>query len=133
MHPLKIDHLRCENIRLPIGLHTIAPRLSWQLNSNGRDIVQVAYRIEVASTTAKLSAGESDLWDSGKVASHESHLVPYAGNPLKSRAIAHWRVTAWDNHGQSATSSEDAFWEMGLREDTDWQADWIRAAELLPN
>jgi alpha-L-rhamnosidase len=129
---LTIHDLRCEFIIQPIGLHTQSPRLSWKLQSGKLAVTQTAYRIRVATSPEKLLDGDYDLWDSGKVESGKSHLVEYAGAPLPSRLRAFWNVTIWDNYGDSATSSEKAFWEMGLTEAGDWKASWIRAADLKP-
>ena len=63
-----------------------APRLSWKLKATkpaARNISQKAYRILVASDAARLDKDEGDLWDSGRVNSEQSILVPYAGSRLE--------------------------------------------------
>jgi alpha-L-rhamnosidase len=50
-------------------------------------------------------------------------FVPYAGKPLKSRAVCYWKVRVTTNQGVSAWS-EPAVWTMGLLSDTDWKAQW---------
>ncbi|MDQ8183141.1 family 78 glycoside hydrolase catalytic domain [Pelagicoccus sp. SDUM812005] len=129
---LALYDLRCEFLSQPIGIQSSSPRLSWKLESDQRETQQTAYRIEVARSAAHLAAKEADLWDSGKVSSDTSHLVPYDGASLTSRHIAYWRVTVWDNHGQHATS-EISSWEMGLLDASDWSASWINAAKLPPS
>jgi alpha-L-rhamnosidase len=129
---MTIYDLRCECLSRPIGIHTQSPRLSWKLRSGKWAVTQTAYRIRVSSSLEKLTAGDFDLWDSGKIESGQSHLVEYEGAPLPSRLRAFWNVTVWDNYGESATSREPASWEMGLIRPEDWQASWIRAGELKP-
>ena len=85
---LAVSALTCEFMSNPRGIKTPAPRLSWKLDSDQRDVAQTAYRIEVARSAEKLAAGEADLWDSGRVASDQSYLVPYAGTTLASRQSA---------------------------------------------
>ena len=86
--------LRCEHLIDPVGIDVSAPRLSWRMEDPehlaGRK--QSAYQVLAASTREGLERDESDLWDSGKVVSDQSHLVPYAGKPLGSRAECHWKV-----------------------------------------
>ncbi len=126
------DDLRCEFLNKPVGVQTATPRLSWKLCTDRHATKQTAFQIDVASSAERLAANLADLWDSGKVSSETSHLIPYEGSPLSSRTIAFWRVTVWDNHGQQATS-EVSSWEMGLLDSSDWAATWINAAELPPS
>ncbi|MBK1879356.1 alpha-L-rhamnosidase [Pelagicoccus mobilis] len=129
---LSLYDLRCESVNQPVGIHALSPRLSWKLDSKLRETRQTAFQVEVASSEAGLANNQADLWDSGKVASEQSHLIPYEGAELSSRTIAYWRVTVWDNHGHSATSDVSS-WEMGLIDPSDWSAAWINAADLSPS
>ena len=128
----EVTDLRCEFLVAPRGIESAAPRLSWQIRSSDRDVVQTAYRIEVASSAAHLAEGNADLWDSGRVDSDVSHLVAYAGAPLSSRQIAHWRVSVWTGPDAPARNETPATWEMGLLAPADWQAQWIGGGDLAP-
>ena len=121
-----VSRLRCEYLVDPLGLDERAPRLSWQLLSDRRGARQVAYRVRVASSLAKLQAGEIDRWDSGHIAGNQTFHVVYEGVPLRSRDVCHWSVEVWDEVGGSALSSP-AVWSMGLLEKSDWSACWIAA------
>ena len=118
-------HLRCEHLENPQGIDAAQPRLSWQLAANERSVMQGAYQILVASSVAKLKAGTGDLWDSGKVASDESILVPYAGKSLVSREACFWKVRVWDASGKASAWSDPAGWTMGVLSPADWNAKWI--------
>lgn len=118
--------LRCEYLVDPLGIDERSPRLSWQLVADRRGARQVAYRIRVASTLAKLLAGDADRWDSGLVDGDQTTQVVYSGAPLRSRAACHWRVEITDETG-AAVCSAPAFWTMGFLEKTDWAARWIAA------
>jgi alpha-L-rhamnosidase len=118
--------LRCEYLVDPRGIDELAPRLSWQLVSDRRDARQVGYRVQVASTLAKLLAGVADRWDSGLVDGDQTTQVVYSGAPLRSRADCHWRVEITDETG-AVVDSAPAFWTMGLLQKTDWSARWIAA------
>ena len=110
----------------PLGIDERQPRLSWKLDADHRGARQTAYRILVASSAEKLASGEADRWDSGKVESSRTAHVEYAGAPLRSRDVCHWRVEVWDEKG-APVQSAPSLWTMGLLERADWQAKWIAA------
>lgn len=123
---LTVDQLRCEQLENPQGIDVIQPRLSWQLRSGERGVKQSACQILVASTEKKLARDEGDLWDSGKMASDTSVLVPYAGRPPGSRQPCFWKVRVWDANGKVSAWSRPASWTMGLLSSNDWAgAKWI--------
>lgn len=115
---MNISHLRCEYAEHPLGIDIPRPRFSWRLQSDRPGARQTAYQILATSS------GET-LWDSGKTESDQSHLVEYAGPPLRSGQRVEWRVRAWDEDGQPTDWSETAWFEMGLLDPADWRAAWI--------
>ena len=117
--------LRCEYKVNPVGIDALAPRLSWQLRSSERGVMQTAYRIQVASTTEALAAGRDLLWDTGRIVSGQSIHVPYAGPALASMQRYFWRVRTWQGNGKASDWSEPAYWETGLLNSSDWTAMWI--------
>jgi len=100
--------LRTEYRVNPLGIDAMPPRLSWAIDDPRRGAVQTAWQVLVASTLENLSADKGDLWDSGKVASDQSHLVAYAGRPLASQTCCYWKVRTWDADGQPSAWSEPA-------------------------
>ena len=122
--------LRCEYRADPEGLETGAPRLTWTLApaaANLRGLRQTAYRVLVASSEAALRANRGDLWDSGRIASGQSVLVPYAGKPLAGGVAAYWKVQVWDQDNAASAWSATAHWSMGLLHPEDWKGQWIGA------
>jgi alpha-L-rhamnosidase len=113
------SNLRCEHATNPLGLDVRQPRLSWWLNDPRPGARQTAYQIAT-----------DNGWDTGKVTSAQSIHVPYAGPALRSRQRVTWRVRTWDARGKASAWSQPAFFEMGLLEKTDWQAQWIGAPWL---
>src|SRR5688500_12883142 len=79
----KVINLRCENLNNPLGIEAAQPRLSWQLQSTSRNILQTSYRILVADDAAKLAADNGNMWDSKQVNGDQSLWIPYAGKPLQ--------------------------------------------------
>ena len=123
----EIAHLICEYRTNPLGIDVRTPRLGWQMQTERLGARQTAYQIVASSTLRKLQDGEPDLWDSGKVESDQSVHVLYAGQALISRQRVCWQVTVWDETG-SQQHSEPAWFETGLFQSPDWQAQWIGAA-----
>ncbi len=122
---MKINKLRCEYLKDPLGIDTTKPRLSWVLESDQRGQKQKAYRVLVASSEKNLSDDIGDLWDSGRVESDETAHILYAGKSLKSRMYCYWKVCVWDRNGQTSSWSQPAIWSMGLLKEADWKAQWI--------
>ena len=123
---LGVGGLRTSQLTNPIGLSDHQPSLSWQLAGNRRNIMQSAYRVQVASSVAALRSGKVDLWDSGKTLSSVSTGIVYEGKTIPSRTRAWWQVTVWDDEDISATAVEAAFWERALAPE-DWTATWLAA------
>lgn len=126
---LRIAVPTCEYVKDPLGVDMAQPRLSWKLESSTRGRKQSAYRILVASLAERLSAGEGDLWDSGKVASDETAHIAYRGRTLSSSQQVFWKVQVWNEDGKASAWSEPASWTMGLLDQADWQAKWIGASD----
>lgn len=95
------------------GIRHPAPRLSWWLPADANS--QVAYRIR------------TDGWDSGRVESDQSVLVPYGGPVIPDGRQVTWQVKVWTDLGESDWS-EPAYWQTGLAPDS-WQASWIEPSE----
>lgn len=126
---LRVTKPTVEYVRHPLGLDVPRPRLSWPLTSTEEGQAQSAYHVRVATAADRLT--EPDVWDSGKVASSDSVLVPYAGPGLKSRTRYYWSVRVWDTAGKASGWSEPSWWETGLSEAKDWTARWIGAPASL--
>ncbi|HSA53539.1 MAG TPA: family 78 glycoside hydrolase catalytic domain [Yinghuangia sp.] len=108
--------LRVEHVDDTLGLDASAPRLSWWLPEGSAR--QTAYR---------LNTGQ---WDSGRVESDRSVLVPYEGPEAVPGRPVVCRVKVWTDLGESDWS-EPCSWEpaIGAR---DWAAAWIEPAEDEP-
>ncbi len=105
----------------PIGIDVQKPRLSWQILSEGQNVMQTAYEIKVTDQTAKGKL----IWTSGKEESDQSINVVYGGPALKSMQRVYWQVRVWDNNNKVSAWSQPAFWEMGILESESWKASWI--------
>ncbi|MCI0397178.1 MAG: glycoside hydrolase family 78 protein [Chloroflexi bacterium] len=121
-----VTGLTCEYQANPIGLDVRPPRLSWRLEAGERNVRQTAYHLLVADDLSRLEQGDGNCWDSGRVFSEDSIHQVYQGRPLESGRRYWWKVRVWDNRGQLSAWSEPAFWEMGLLNPVEWQAEWIQ-------
>ncbi len=110
-----IGEIQVEHLVEPLGLDERKPRFTWKLASEVRGETQSAYRIVVKRS------GET-VWDTGKVSSRETALVPYEGKPLEARARYQFSVEAWNRDG-SLSDVAESFWETGML--GNWSARWI--------
>jgi alpha-L-rhamnosidase len=119
--------LSCEHKINPMGIDASQPRLSWKINGSGRNIMQTAYSIRVA--TDKNFSKKNIVWESGKINSDESVLQLYGGPVLQSAVRYYWQVKFWDADKNESSWSSVAFWEMGLLKPEDWKASWIEPVQ----
>ena len=124
--PLVVSNLRCEYAVDLIQIDNKYPRLSWQLQGEGRSRKQSAFRILAASEKRLLTTDNADLWDSGKIESC-AQTVPYNGDELFSRQSIFWQVMVWDENNNPSDWSDIAGWQMALLSESDWKAQWIGA------
>ncbi|MCY1722050.1 glycoside hydrolase family 78 protein [Prolixibacteraceae bacterium Z1-6] len=122
---LEVTDLRIEHQTNPIGSETHAPRLSWKIKTDEKNVLQSSYRIICAASKNDLLNESSLVWDSGLVNSDQSVHVEYNGIELKSGQRIWWQVKITTNTGQESEWSAPAFWEMGLLKKSDWKAKWI--------
>jgi alpha-L-rhamnosidase len=128
LSPVKIYALACEHLSNPVGIGNQQPRLSWKLRSDRNGEVQTAWEIRAASSIAGLNATTPGLWDSGKINSDQSVLVPWAGKPLGSRSQVFWQVRIWDKDGQPTAWSDAGSFELGLLDTAaEWKGRWVTA------
>ena len=107
--------LKTEYLHNPLGIDIVRPRLQWNCKDG---ITQTAYQVLCRDENGRL------LWDSGKTDGSTMH-VSYGGETLKSRSKLLWQVRLWDENDLPGEWSEEAFFELGLLNPSDWQAKWI--------
>jgi alpha-L-rhamnosidase len=81
---IKLTNLRCELLVNPEGIDALNPRLSWEIESKQRYVIQKNYQIMVSSSQEKLNKDEGDVWSSGTISSDQSVQISYSGKPLTS-------------------------------------------------
>ena len=118
-------HLRCEDLRNPLGIDTTRPRFSWIPGHSRRGARQRAYQVIVSSTPGFARNEVADCWNSGKVESPSNFTIEYEGIPLETDRRYFWRARWWDSDGGESPYSEIAFFETGILEGSDWKALWI--------
>ncbi|RQP17906.1 MAG: hypothetical protein EAS52_07260, partial [Parapedobacter sp.] len=125
-----VSNLTVESMTTALGIDAKSPRLSWQITGDERGVYQSAYQILVSSSEALLDEDIGDLWDSGRIASSQSLDIRYEGKELVSKQRCYWKVRVWDDKGHTSTYSKPHTWEIGLLDDSDWQAQWISAPKV---
>lgn len=122
---LSVTHLQIENRTNPLGVDNRKPVLSWQLQSNQKNVLQTAFHILVSDDETLLQKNIGNIWDSKKVLASTSIQVEYKGKQLSPTKKYFWKVKVWDNKGNVAESAI-AYWQMGLLQKDDWtKAKWI--------
>lgn len=94
---MKLYDFWIEYKREPFGMSVRIPRFSWKLESEEKDTVQTAYRLQVFS-------GKELAWDSGRRESAQSVLVSYGGKKLEEERDYQVYLSVEDNHGNTAES-----------------------------
>lgn len=108
----------------PVGIDLSSPRFSWKFLTEDADIQQKFYRLEVAESESDIKNNKHLIWESGKIASDQSHLVTYNGPRLNANKTYWWKVTVWTSEGTKFESKPRSF--LTSRDDTaKWSATWI--------
>ena len=110
--PFYLAELKCENLIDPLGIDNVTPHFSWKLKGDGWKGGQTYYEIQVASDSILLVQDKADLWNTGKLKSKTSVMVPYQGKALTSRSLCYWRVRVWD--AKKTKMLLGAFWRFGV-------------------
>jgi alpha-L-rhamnosidase len=124
-----VSNLRVEYLQHPLGIDMPHPRFSWILKGDRRGIQQEGYQIVVASNTKKLNSDQAGIWNSGQVSSGKSTNIAYDGKSLKSDQTYYWKVRVQGKNGRWSNWSKTASFHTGLMKQSDWQGEWIGAAD----
>ena len=122
---LDVTGLRTEDYRNPVGIDKSVVHFSWQLESEQRGVVQTSYNVQIATDAAFADV----VWTSGSVSSDASVFVEANGFTPAAETRYYWRVTVTDNKGETATSTEKAYFETGLMTANGWAGThWIKTS-----
>lgn len=124
MSALEVKNLRTQAYVNPIGIDISTPSFSWILSSQERNVMQQSYSIKVCTDRDM----QNVAWESGEVESDCSADVEAKGFTPIARTRYYWQVTVKDNKGNTATSTERAYFETGLKTTSAWgKSSWIQA------
>ncbi|HMJ11627.1 MAG TPA: family 78 glycoside hydrolase catalytic domain [Polyangiaceae bacterium] len=123
-----MSRLRWNASERAAGVLALEPRLEWLVSGAQRGGRQTAYQVLVANDPSKLTPGNADIWDSGKVAVSDSINVRYAGPALVPRQRGVWTVRVWDEHDRPSTFAAPATWDVGP-DDEAVEGHWIGRAK----
>jgi alpha-L-rhamnosidase len=122
--------LEADAATTPLGIDDATPELRWQLESALRGVAQTKYRVVVATTAAKATAGDGDVWDTGDVASAATS-VTYSGPALTPRTRYYWSVRS--STGAGASDWATATWfETAYLSPSEWKGTWISGPARTP-
>ena len=120
---LEVTNLKTQAYVNPIGIDITNPTFSWVLSSDERNVMQTSYAIRIS----KDRDFQEVVWESGTIESDQSADVPTKFTTA-ARTRYYWQVTVTDNKGNTATSTERAYFETGLKTTSAWgKSSWIQA------
>lgn len=129
--PITVYDLRCENLIQPIDIDNDSPHFSWKIKYSEGQMKQTYYEVQVASDSLTLRKNrQPDLWNTGKIKSDQSIMIPYSGKPLSSRSLAYWRVRVWNEKGESSDWSEIQKFGVGILGEDGVQGQYIGLAAV---
>lgn len=116
--------LHCEYLTEPLGVETLAPRLSWKIPFVGDDSI-AACRVWVAADSVALANGAASCWKSNDLPG-DTRRITYAGNNLQPWTKYYWkvgyRIAGRDKYVYSPITS----FTMGIVSPDDWKRScWI--------
>lgn len=125
--PIVLSDLRCENLKNPNAIDNLVPHFSWKIQSDA-PMYQQGYEIQVATDSLQLTINKADLWNSAKIQTPASVMVPYKGKELKSRMLCYWRVRVWNEQGEASDWSTIQRFAIGVLENDKLKGDYIGLA-----
>lgn len=125
--PITLSDLRCENLINPNAIDNLSPHFSWKIQSDA-SMCQQGYEIQVATDSLQLTNNKADLWNSTKIQTPASVMVPYKGKELKSRMLCYWRVRVWNEQGEASAWSTIQRFAIGVLENDKLKGEYIGLA-----
>lgn len=122
-----LTDLRCENLINPNGIDNVSPHFSWKIQSDS-PMQQQGFEVQVASDSLQLTKDNADLWNSAKVQTSASVMVPYKGKDLKSRMLCYWRVRVWNERGEISAWSAIQRFAVGILKNDRLRGNYIGLA-----
>jgi len=121
---VKITDLKCENLTSPNAIDNTKPHFSWKIKSD-LPMHQQSYEIQVASDSSLMIDGTANLWNSGRIDTSLTVMVPYNGTALTARSLCYWRVRVWDEQGAASDWTPIARFGIGILDKADMQGSFI--------
>lgn len=110
---MRAVNLKTEHMVNPIGIDILKPYVSWNCIEGKK---QTAYEVEAVCE-------DKVIFNTGKIASSQMNYI--LDVKLESRQRVFWKVRLWDETDNVGEWSEEAFFEMGLLQQSDFVAKWI--------
>ncbi len=120
---MPISDLRCEYLESPINIDAQNPRFTWTYESDCGNIIQKAYKLDIATSKQALAEG-TFFWTSGKIKENISSAVYTGREGLQSHTKYYWRIISWCDADKVIVSVIDSF-ETAKMQTSDWFAKWI--------
>lgn len=129
---ISVQHLQVEGGTVTSGITVKHPRLSWQIKTMMRWVVQTDYELLFSSSLANLNKNNGDVWSGTIVHSDSSLNVKYPVSNLLSCRKYFWKVRVRTNRGNSPWSKPASF-SMGIVDAVLWKASWVGTNSFAPS
>ena len=86
----QIKNILCEHMYRPLAVTVEKPRISWEWNTEEKNVYQSAYQIIVQKEDGTI------VWDSGKTKGRNTTDIEYEGQTLDSKCRYLYHITVWD-------------------------------------
>lgn len=120
---MKIHSFKIEHLSNPIGIDVQYPNFMWSIDSCE---YQTAYEI-------KVYRNDKCIWNSTKVKNNQTYGIIYEGEKLYSRDRCHVELKVWDEKNIATLYEEPIYFEMGLLNSSEWDANWISNFSAIEN
>lgn len=110
---MRAVNLKTEHMVNPIGIDILKPYVSWNCIEGKK---QTAYEVEAVCE-------DKVIFNTGKI--NFSQMSAILDVDVRSRQRVYWKVRLWDETDNVGEWSEEAFFEMGLLQQSDFVAKWI--------
>lgn len=122
---VEVGGLRVNARETPRGIDTKSPEFSWNLSSSRAGVLQTGWQLQIRRE------GSADVyWDSGENDSEHPFGHVYDGQLLRSSTTYLWRVRIRDESGAWSGWSNEALFETGILDPSEWAGHWVTAQDV---
>lgn len=124
---IRINNLKCEYVKDPIGVDTTSPRFSWEYESDQNAAFEQGF-IQLFFSENRDALKDLDSEQVCKTQKIDSDISFYrydSLNNLQPNTTYYWKVIAWDKKQEKKIESPISQFRTAFFKGSDWSAVWI--------